>query len=185
MSTKAPTRLASEEVIISAPMSYVGSSQRIWRIRRRADAHQGGKLVPLTALAVVLILAAWTAITVWYLLWGILLVPYRLLRRGARKRQVEALRHRELMGTIQGSAAASASAIVTSRVAADTDQPPGTSPAELVADSDRETVVQELAQHLVAGRLTTEEFEQRLAAAHAARTRRDLESASTNLPGSA
>jgi hypothetical protein len=33
--------------------------------------------------------------------------------RGARKRKVEALRHRELMGTIQGSAAASAAAIVT------------------------------------------------------------------------
>jgi len=39
-------------------------------------------------------------------------LPYRLLRRGARKRKAEARRHRELMGTIQGSAAASSAVIV-------------------------------------------------------------------------
>ena len=100
-----PARLASEDVIINAPMSYAGSAQRIFRLRRRARA--GGPKVAVTALAVALVLLAWALVTAWYLIWWFWLVPYRLLRRGARKRRAEALRHRELLGTIQGAAAAS------------------------------------------------------------------------------
>jgi hypothetical protein len=47
-----------------------------------------------------LLIVWWTAIAVWYLTFCLLLVPYRLLRRGARKRKAEALRHREMMGAI-------------------------------------------------------------------------------------
>jgi hypothetical protein len=94
------TRLASEDVIINAPMSYVGSSQRIMRLHRLAPG--GWQKGVLTVLAVVLVLVAWTVITGWYLTWGLLLVPYRLLRRSSRKRKAEAMRHRELMGTIAG-----------------------------------------------------------------------------------
>src|SRR5438105_15690544 len=110
-----PARLASEDVIINAPMSYAGSAQRIIRLRRRADG--GAKLVAITFLAILLILMVWVLVTAWYLMWGLWLVPYRLLRRGARKRKAEALRHRELMGTIQGSSAASAATIVTAMAA--------------------------------------------------------------------
>lgn len=106
-----PTRLASEDVIVNAPMSYAGSAQRIMRLRRRAP--EGWQNVALTVLAVLLVLVAWALVTSWYLVWGLWLVPYRLLRRGSRKRKAEAMRHRELMGTIQGAAAASASAMVT------------------------------------------------------------------------
>jgi hypothetical protein len=106
-----PTRLASEDVIVNAPMSYAGSAQRIMRLRRRAP--EGWQNVALTVLAVLLVLVAWALVTSWYVFWGIWLVPYQLLRRGSRKRKAEAMRHRELMGTIQGAAAASASAMVT------------------------------------------------------------------------
>src|SRR5690349_4284649 len=99
MAVQAPTRLASEDVIINAPLSYAGSAQRIWRMRRRAV--EGWQAVAVTPLAIVLILLAWAFVTSWYLVWGLWLVPYRLLRRGARKRKAEALRHRELLGTIQ------------------------------------------------------------------------------------
>jgi hypothetical protein len=109
-----PARLASEDVIINAPMSYVGSAQRIMRLRRLAPG--GWQKNALTVLAVVLVLAAWTAITGWYLTWGILLVPYRLLRRGSRKRKAEAMRHRELMNTIQASAAASSATIAAGAI---------------------------------------------------------------------
>lgn len=173
-----PARLASEDVIINAPMSYAGSAQRIFRLRRRAAS--GGSMAAITALAILLILMAWTFVTVWYLIWGLWLVPYRLLRRGARKRKAEALRHRELMGTIQGSAAASAAAIVAARVAVMT--PPAYSPGELVGDMDREGIVEELRGHLLAGRLTAGEFEERVALAHGARTRADLDAARTDLP---
>jgi hypothetical protein len=168
---QAPLRLASEDVIINAPLSYAGSAQRIMRLRRRAQA--GAPLAALTASAVALVIVAWVFVTAWYLLWGIWLVPYRLLRRGARKRKVEALRHRELMGTIQGSAAAIVGAAAP---------PQRRSPTELLADADREDAVAELREHMIVGRITAEEFEERLVAAHRARTWGDLEAARVDLP---
>ena len=134
MSIQPPTRLASEDVIINAPMSYAGSAQRIMRLRRRADA--GGALVAITVLAVVLVVVVWAIVTVRYLTWGLLLVPYRLLRRGARKRKAEAMRHRELMGTIQGSAAASAAAIVAATASPQVSAPPVHLPTERIGDAD-------------------------------------------------
>jgi Domain of unknown function (DUF1707) len=159
-----PIRLPSEDVIISAPMSYTGSAQRIMRLRRRADV--GAPLAAITVSVVVLVIAAWVLVTAWYLVWGIWLIPYRLVRRGARKRKLEALRHRELMGTIQGSAA----------------PPRRRPPSELLSDADREHAVGELREHMIVGRITAEEFEDRLVAAHRARTWGDLEAARINLP---
>jgi len=170
MSIQPPTRLASEDVIINAPMSYVGSVQRIMRLRRRADA--GGALVAMTVLAVVLVVVAWVFITAWYLAWGLWLVPYRLLRRGARKRTVEAMRHRELMGTIQGSAAASAAAIA----------PLVYVPTERIGDADRERVIEQLREEMLTGTLTSEEFEERLGLTHQAITRADLTAVTMDLP---
>ncbi len=183
-STQPPTRLASEDVIINAPMSYAGSAQRIMRIRRRAPA--GWKLAAITLLAIVFVLAVWFCVTLWYIFWGLWLVPYRLLRRGSRKRKAEAMRHRELMGTIQGSAAASAAAIIAAsavpQLSAPIETPTVFSPSERVADADRERVIEELREHMLAGRLTAEEFEERIGSAHAARTRADLDAVSIDLP---
>ena len=180
MSTSAnqPARLASEDVIISAPMSYAGSAQRILRLRRRADSD-----VSLVALTVTAVAAGRARVGDGHHLvphLGLLLVPYRLLRRGARKRKMEALRHRELLGTIQGSAAASAAAFVGATAAELI--PPKYVADELVADSDRELTVDELRGHLIAGRLTAEEFEERVSAAQKARKRADLDAATIHLP---
>jgi uncharacterized membrane-anchored protein len=82
VSTQPPTRLASEDVIISAPMSYTGSARRIMRIRHRAEGD--GSRVGIAVLAVLLVLVVWVFVTVWYLVWGIWLVPYRVVRRGSR-----------------------------------------------------------------------------------------------------
>jgi hypothetical protein len=182
MSTSAnhPARLASEDVIISAPMSYTGSAQRIVRLRRRAES--GASLAALTTAAVVLIVFAWLMVTVWYLIWGIWLIPYRLVRRSARKRKVEALRHRELLGTIQGSAAASAATIVVATAAELI--PPVRPSDELIADADRDLAIDELRGHLMAGRLTAEEFEERISVAQKARTCADLDAATIHLPHS-
>jgi hypothetical protein len=187
MSTQpqAPTRLASEDVIISAPLSYAGSAQRIIRLRRRARGER--QLAAITALAVLLIVLVWVFVTVWYLMWGFMLVPYRVLRRGARRRRVEALRHRELLGTIQGSAAGSAAAVVAAMagsggVAATAAAASGHPPGELVADVDRERAIEKLREHMLVGRLTAEELEQRLALAQKARTRADLEAITIDLP---
>ncbi len=51
-----------------------------------------------------------------------------------------------------------------------------------VADADRERVSEELREHLLAGRLTPEEFEERLDVAYKARTRADLDALRADLP---
>ena len=182
MSPQPPTRLASEDVIINAPMSFVGSAQRIFRLRRRANS--GGAKAALTVLATVLVLLAWAVVTVWYLTWGLWLIPYRLLRRGARKRKAEALRHRELMGTIQGSAAASAAAIVMASTSGTVSASVAVveSPHVRVDADERERAATALHAHYLAGRLSNDELDDRLAQAYAARTRGDLASLLGDLP---
>jgi hypothetical protein len=51
-----------------------------------------------------------------------------------------------------------------------------------VADADRERLVEELREHSVAGRLSAEEFEERLGLAYGARTRADVEAVRVDLP---
>lgn len=185
MNTQTPVRLASEDVIINAPLSYAGSAQRIMRLRRRADG--GGALVAITVAAVVLIILAWAFVTVWYLTWGLLLVPYRLLRRGARKRKAEAMRHRELMGTIQGAAAANAALVVGGLQVPAASQPIAIDPPihrsnDRIGDAEREHAVDRLREHHMVGRLSSAEFEDRLDLVHAAITHRDLAEAERDLP---
>ena len=87
------TYLASERVVVEAPMSFTGSAKRIWKL---TDAN--GWLIPV---AVLLILAAWAIVAAWYLFFGLLLVPYRLIRRGGRTRKRQALQHREVLSAIE------------------------------------------------------------------------------------
>lgn len=85
--------LESERVVIQAPMSYTGSARRIWRVGPRW-------LVPLLVVAIA---ATWLVVTGWYLIFGVLLVPYRLIRRGSRKNKREQLRHREILQAVAQS----------------------------------------------------------------------------------
>jgi hypothetical protein len=56
-------------------------------------------------------------------------------------------------------------------------------PAVRVADADRERVALALREHTVAGRLTLEEFSERVERAYAARTGDELEALTADLPG--
>jgi hypothetical protein len=59
-------------------------------------------------------------------------------------------------------------------------------PSEMrVADADRERVVEELREHTIAGRLTSEELEERSGSAYRARTRAELDVLRADLPVSA
>ena len=51
-----------------------------------------------------------------------------------------------------------------------------------VADADREQLAQELREHMLAGRLTSAEFEERVGRAYRAATRGELEQLRTDLP---
>lgn len=92
-------KLESEKVVISAPLSYAGSAARIWKLTGLTE--QAGARIALGVAAVILIVGAWCFVTAWYGVFGLLLVPYRLIRRGSRKRKREALQHREMIAALQ------------------------------------------------------------------------------------
>lgn len=95
-------KLASEKVVISAPFSFAGSAQRIWKM---TDVDNPFLKFILALIAIVLIVFAWMFMACWYfvlyVLFGILFIPWRLLRRGSRKRKQERLRHREVLDAVQ------------------------------------------------------------------------------------
>ena len=83
-----PTTPISAKKTYASPMSYVGSFRRVtsW-IRNFGDTPPkavAGWLLGLTAIAMV-----WTAVTIWYVItlgvFGVLMIPFRLIRRGHRK----------------------------------------------------------------------------------------------------
>ena len=92
-------KLSSEKVVVAAPMSFVGSAQRIWKIADVSNAAL--KWLLCVPGVLVLISVAWTVIACWYLIFGLWLVPYRLLRRSARKNKRDKLRHQEVLTAIE------------------------------------------------------------------------------------
>ena len=99
-------KLASERVIVNAPMSFAGAAQRTWRLLGWLQEKTGGnvwlrRFVWMPLVILVPLVEWWALIVVWYCVFGLLLVPYRLLRRGARKRKAEALRHLEVMDALE------------------------------------------------------------------------------------
>lgn len=88
-------KLKSEDVVIQAPFSFVGSAKRIFKITKTDNVLL--KWLLLVPIALILTLTAWVFITLWYLIFGILVIPYRLIRRSQRKAKRDRLRHRELL----------------------------------------------------------------------------------------
>jgi Domain of unknown function (DUF1707) len=65
------------------------------------------------------------------------------------------------------------------------DRPPETMPSRestRASDADREQLIDELNEHAVAGRLSTDELEERLTATYAARTTAELDALRRDLP---
>ena len=96
------SKLKSEKVVISSPLSFSGSAKRIWKI---TDVDNPAMKVLLSLVAAALILLAWIFVAFWYVLiyvvFGILFIPYRLLRRSSRKQKQAKLRHREVLDAIE------------------------------------------------------------------------------------
>lgn len=95
-------RLASEKIIVSAPTSFTGSAQRIWKITDTQNLLI--KWVVLVPLALCIVMIAWTFVVMWYFiifgLFGIFVIPFRLWTRGSRKNKRNELRHREILQAI-------------------------------------------------------------------------------------
>ena len=96
-------KLASEKVVVSAPFSFAGSAQRIWKITKTDNTLL--KWLLLVPLALMLIMFAWMFVCFWYVImyvvFGIFFIPFRLWRRGARKNKRNELRHREVLEAIR------------------------------------------------------------------------------------
>lgn len=92
--------LASEQVIIEAPLSFTGSAKRIipavyGALPKRRWA------VPVAPVVVVLVIAViWAGVLLWYAVWNIFIIPFRLFRRLQLKSEVDEQRHRELLDAI-------------------------------------------------------------------------------------
>jgi hypothetical protein len=91
-------RKQSENIVISAPMSFNGSAQRIFKITNVDNQLLIWLL--LVPLSLLLTLTAWSFVLIWYLIFGIWLIPYRLIRCSQRKIKRDNLRHKELLEQI-------------------------------------------------------------------------------------
>ena len=98
-------KLASEKVIVSAPTSFSGSAARIWWMTDSNNAAL--KWLLLVPIALCLIFMAWSLVAVWYFivfcLFGIFVIPFRLLTRSGRNRKRNSLQHRELLEAVRNS----------------------------------------------------------------------------------
>lgn len=96
------SKLKSEKIVISSPLSFIGSAKRIWKI---TDVDNPLVKALLGLIAAVFILFAWVFVAFWYVLiyvvFGILFIPYRLLRRSSRKQKQAKLRHCEVLSAIE------------------------------------------------------------------------------------
>lgn len=86
--------MTTSTATLSAPMSFIGSASRLWRL---TEYGRPWGLLLTAPLVLVAIVAAWVVVLVWYCIFGIFLVPYRLVRRGQRRdkrhaREMEDLR---------------------------------------------------------------------------------------------
>jgi Flp pilus assembly protein TadB len=95
-------KLASEKVVVSAPFSFAGSAERVWKITNTDNGLL--KWLLLVPVALTLIMFAWMFVATWYfimyIIFGIFFIPFRLWRRGARKNKRNELRHREVLEAI-------------------------------------------------------------------------------------
>lgn len=96
-------KLESEKIIVSAPTSFSGSAARIWKIT--ATDNNLMKWLLLVPIALGLIFMAWSFVTIWYIiifgLFGVFVIPFRLLTRSGRNRKRDKLQHRELLEAIR------------------------------------------------------------------------------------
>ncbi len=95
-------QLASEKVVVSAPLSFSGSAQRIWKIT--SVDNPIGKFA-LALIAITLIMGAWIFVLCWYfvmyVLFGVFFFIFMLFTRSRRKNKRDKLRHREVLDAIE------------------------------------------------------------------------------------
>jgi hypothetical protein len=94
-------RMDGSRTVVAAPMSFAGAvgitTNLLWHDRPIVVKVFGVFGVPA------IVGLWWILIVVWYAVFGLFLVPYRLVRRGSRKRKREARMHQETLRAIKES----------------------------------------------------------------------------------
>lgn len=85
--------MTSNNIVVEAPTSFTGSAKRIWRWSSNALV-QWLILLPI-------VLMAWLGVAGWYIVFGIWLIPYRLIRRSQRNGKVSDARHAETIEALR------------------------------------------------------------------------------------
>lgn len=92
--------VSKKRAVIAAPMSYAGSLGRVqnglWH-----DMPVWYKWAVGWWVVPIIIFMWWIFIFLWYLIFGLLLAPYRLIRRGTRKSKVQARQHQEILEALK------------------------------------------------------------------------------------
>jgi Flp pilus assembly protein TadB len=83
-------------------MSFAGSASRLLNLLWH-DRPVWVKAALAWWIVPTVLVIWWSAIVAWYAAFGLLLVPYRLVRRGSRKRKRESRMHQETLRAIRES----------------------------------------------------------------------------------
>jgi len=94
------TRPQSESIVIQSPMSFVGSARRAWKLTGLGP--QPWSKIATVPLALAITAMWWIVCLVWLIIFGLFMLPWRLLRRGQRRRKQDAARHREMLAALAG-----------------------------------------------------------------------------------
>ena len=88
--------------VVSAPMSFAGSLARtqnwLWH-----DQELWFKIAVGWWAVGTLVMMWWMLIVMWYMIFGLLLAPYRLIRRGSRKQKIQTRQHKEILEALKNN----------------------------------------------------------------------------------
>jgi hypothetical protein len=91
--------MQSNKIVIESPMSFAGSRKRILNLSDNAG---------VKAMLWFVVLVAWIFVGIWYVfavgIFGWLLIPFRIFRRGSRRDKRLAAQHREMMEQLKREA---------------------------------------------------------------------------------
>jgi Flp pilus assembly protein TadB len=95
---------AAPDAILSSPMSFTGSAQRIMRHAPTSTASPARRILVRTLLMLAVALA-WAVVLVWYAVmlsfWLLPTIVWRFHRRGVRREREQARQHRELLEAVR------------------------------------------------------------------------------------
>lgn len=95
--------LDSEKVILESPMSFTGATKRIWPEMMDKNVNKYVKWLLLFPMTLFVLYIVYAVIFTWYMIFGLLLLPFRLMMRSSRNKKKQEMQHRELLQSLKSS----------------------------------------------------------------------------------